>query len=66
MTVDSEAAHAFTWDIELADSDLYRFQTTPSIQQLHGALLFCGDEMACNASIFDGATHFFRKAEAGE
>lgn len=62
----SNDSTTFVWDIELAESDLYSFQTTPPVAQLHGRLLFCQNEMLCNASQIDGANHYFQKVDSGD
>jgi hypothetical protein len=61
IATNHDAVEEFTWDIEIADNDLYGFETTPFISQLHGRLLFSDNIMMCNGSFIDGADNFFEK-----
>jgi hypothetical protein len=61
--IDKDTIGNFTWDIKLKDNDLFGFETTPTISQLHGRLLFCDNIMMCNSSYIDGADNFLKKIE---
>lgn len=66
VVVDQDMIYEFTWDLGVLvnENGLFEFQTTPSIAQLNGRLLFCDNLMMNNDSYKDGADNFFVKVDS--
>lgn len=66
VVVDQDVIYEFSWDLGLLvnENGLFEFQTTPSIAQLNGRLLFCDNLMMSNGSYRDGADNFLVKVDS--
>ncbi len=51
------------WKVAEGDADLFAIDVEPSVIQLYGRILFCGERVEFNDSYIDGCDNYFKRKE---